>query len=131
MIISRLRSALDRDPLFIPVATAIGTQYYAEQHDLDYARAWIDTRKGRSDQDQLMNLEMTRIKLLYDSARGDAAKLEFDQFREAFGDEEQAATWIDRFEEDLQTFAPGSPLPDVSLTRDREVLSREQMSPED
>jgi len=128
LMISRLRSALDRDPLFIPVATAIGTQYYAEQHDLDYALAWIDTLKGRSDQDQLMNLEMTRIKLLYDSARVDAAKLEFDQFREAFGDEEQAATWIDRFEEDLETFAPGSPLPDFRLTSlEGDTLTRDTL----
>lgn len=129
LMISRLHEALDRDPLFIPVATALGTQYYAEQYNLDRALAWIDTLQGRSEQPRTqMNLEMTRIKLLYDSARVDAARLEFDQFRESFGSDEQAADWIDRFEEDLQTFAPGSLLPDFQLTSlEGDTLTRDTL----
>lgn len=118
-MLERLNRAVRSDNSFVPLASQIGVWHYAGREGFEAAVAYIDTLLGREPGERIeMQLSMDRVKLYYDSARVDQARLELNRFRDLYGGNEIADDWIERFEFDLTKLAPGSELPDFRVTAD-------------
>ncbi|MEX2585371.1 MAG: hypothetical protein WD315_03185 [Balneolaceae bacterium] len=127
LMLQRLDHAVEEDPLFIPFASIAGVRHYAEQQGLDRALTYIDSLSARDPGERIrMQLQMNRVKLLYDSARVAVAREELEEFRNHYSGITEADSWIERFEYDLTKLAPGSELPDFKITStDGREVSRE------
>ncbi|MEX2600272.1 MAG: hypothetical protein WD355_01410 [Balneolaceae bacterium] len=112
VMIQRLDTLVSRNPGFIPFASEVGATYHANTGNYDRALRYLDSLSERELDDRIaMRLQMSRIKLQYDSARVDAAKEGLREFRERYTDHREAVVWLDRFEYDLTALAAGSPVP--------------------
>jgi len=127
LMLRRIRLAVDNDPLFIPFAANTGVQYYSRLKGLDRALAYIDSLSSLNPEARIeMQLKMDRVKLLYDSARVEVARMELEEFRNRYAGNDMADRWVERFEYDLTKLAPGSELPDFQIRSvDGRDLSRD------
>jgi len=130
LMMQRLNQVVSDNNMHIPFAARIGTRHFANEHGLDSALAYIDTLKSKPGLDQRVSMELNRhrIKLLYDSAMVETARIELDEFKNNFSNMREASIWIDRFEYDLMSLSPGSEMPDFEIqTLDAETVTRESM----
>jgi hypothetical protein len=129
LMIERLNVVIDSNPSLIPFAAQVGTSYYSNEYGLDRALSFIDNLKSKNINERVnMELKMSQIKMLYDSARVDAARLELDEFKSQYLDFRDAARWVERFEYDLTSLAPGSELPDFEMISiEGDTITRESM----
>lgn len=129
MMMDRLNHIIDQERQLMPFASRAGIRYYTENYNLDRAIAFTDSLFQKEMDDRFrLELEMNRIKLLYDSARVDQAKLELSQFKEQYSTFPEASEWIESFEYDLTTLAPGSEMPDFEIvSTDGEIISKENL----
>jgi hypothetical protein len=91
-------------------------EYYAETNGLNSALHFIDDLKNRSPRSSdLIELDIQRIELLYDSARTTEASRYLDEFRGNYAENELAMNWAESISYDLEFLAPGSPFPELSF----------------
>lgn len=130
LMMQRLNQVVNESNNHVPFAARIGTRHYANEYGLDSALVYIDSLKTRTGLDQRVNMELSRsrIKLLYDSARVEAARIDLVEFKEQFSNIREASIWIDRFEYDLTSLSQGSEMPDFELqTLEAETITKESM----
>jgi hypothetical protein len=129
LMMERLNIVIDSNPSLIPFASQVGTRYYSDEFGLERAISFIDTLKTRNIDDRVnMELKMSQIKMLYDSARVDAARLELEEFKDQYMNFRDAASWVERFEYDLTSLAPGSELPEFEMISiEGDTITKESM----
>ncbi|MEX0994786.1 MAG: hypothetical protein WD599_04605, partial [Balneolaceae bacterium] len=116
LMMERLRKAVRSDEGLIPFASRIGPRYYARNVNLESALSFLDTLDTyHSDKKIDMELDRNRIELLYDSARVDDARRLLESFKQVHSNEPDARRWIERFEYDLTSLAPGSEIPEFQI----------------
>lgn len=130
LMMERLREIVRQDSKFIPFGSRIGSRYYAHNASLDSALSFLDTLETYdAEQDVRQQLQINRIELLYDSARVDEAKKLLEKFKLEHSDDREARLWMDRFEYDLTSLAPGSEIPDFQIRNlDGELITKESMA---
>jgi hypothetical protein len=129
LMVERLNVIIESNPSLIPFASQVGTRYYSEEYGLEQALSFIESLKNKEIDNRVnMELKMSQIKMLYDSARVDAARLELEEFKEQYMNFRDAASWVERFEYDLTSLAPGSELPEFEMVSiDGDTISKDSM----
>lgn len=125
-MMDRIREVQDNDSL-IDLGTTFGKNYIANNRGLDPALAYLDTLSQLVEsQDKAMQIDQERIKLLYDSARVDAAKEQLDNFKETYP-EESSKEWVETMNYDLTYLSPGDSIPDFQFTQNGKTISRDSL----
>lgn len=116
LMVSRSQQLLDTYHKFMPVTRSTLLEYYAETGGLERALAFIEDLKNRTDQEEdLIDLEIERIELLYDSSQTVQANQVLDQFKENYSEHEMVMQWAEDISYDLEFLAPGSPFPNLEF----------------
>lgn len=116
LMVSRSRELLESYNELRPVTRATLLEYYAETEGLERALTFIENLKNRTDSNvELIDLEMERIELLYDSSKTVQANQVLDQFKETYADQEMAMQWAEDISYDLEFLAPGYPFPNLQF----------------
>lgn len=91
-------------------------EYYAETEGLERTLQFInklhDSAMHTSD---IMEIEINRIELLYDSSRTTEASRHLESFKEKFASNSLAMEWAENISYDLEFLAPGYPFPELSF----------------
>ncbi|MEX2368195.1 MAG: hypothetical protein WD510_01705 [Balneolaceae bacterium] len=129
LMMERLRELVRSDSRFVPFASRIGLRYYARNVSLESALAFLDTLDTyHSSSEFSMDLQRNRIELLYDSARVEDARRLLRQFKQEYTEIPESRSWIDRFEYDLTSLAPGAEVPDFQVrTIEDERITKHSM----
>lgn len=124
-MMDRIRTVQDNDEL-VDLGVTLGKNYIANSRGLNPALAYLDTLSGLTDtRDRAMEIDMERIKLLYDSARVDAAQERLDKFTEAYPDEE--TEWVESMSYDLNYLSPGDAIPNFQFTENGKQIGRDSL----
>ncbi|WP_234572157.1 TlpA family protein disulfide reductase [Rhodohalobacter sp. 614A] len=116
LMVNRSEELLQNYHTLMPVTRETLLEYYAETSGLERALAFIEDLKSRTDQeDDLIDLEMERIELLYDSSQTVQANQVLDQFKETYAEHEMVMQWAEDISYDLEFLAPGSPFPNLNF----------------
>lgn len=116
LMVSRAQELLQEFSSLRPITRNTLLEYYAESGGLDRALQFLEDLKSNTEEtDQLIELEMDRIELLYDSSRTVQATQVLDQFKEAYEENETAMQWAEDISYDLEFLAPGYPFPNLNF----------------
>ncbi|MGD8426810.1 MAG: TlpA disulfide reductase family protein [Balneolaceae bacterium] len=127
LMMGRIRKIQNNDQLSDLGAT-YGKNYIASTRGLSPALSYLDTLANiTEDPDKKMRIDMEHIKLLYDSARVDAAKEKLKTFKEQFPDNKTAEKWAESISYDLNYLSPGDAIPDFEFTDNGETISRDSL----
>lgn len=104
--------------------------YYAEEEGVEGVLTFLDRLEEQAPtSEEAMDLEITRIELLYDSSRVSEAGEYLDQFKNRYSENTGAMNWADNIHYDLEVLSPGSPFPDISFTTTSgDSISTQQMN---
>lgn len=126
-MMNRIREVQDNDEL-IDLGTTYGKEYIADSRGLDPALAYLDTLSRITEaKDKAMQIDMERIKLLYDSARVDVAKERLNTFKEQYPDDESSKEWVETISYDLNYLSPGDSIPDFQFTQNGKTIGRDSL----
>ncbi|WP_138429532.1 TlpA family protein disulfide reductase [Fodinibius saliphilus] len=126
-MMARLRAVQKQDK-FSDVGATIGKNYIAKTRGLDPALSYLDTLNDITEnKNKLMLINMERIKLLYDSARVDAAKKELDAFKERFSESNQPEEWVKSMSYDLSYLSPGDTIPTFAFEDNGRKISQQSL----
>jgi len=126
-MMNRLRSVQEQDK-FSDLGATVGKNHIAQSQGLEPTLSYLDTLKQvTADSSKRMRISMERIKLLYDSARVDAAKQELQAFKEEFNPKIQPAEWVESMSYDLNYMSPGDTIPEFSFTENGQTISRDSL----
>lgn len=116
LMVNRAEQFLQEYNDFMPATRSTLLEYYAETYGLERALSFIEDLKNRTDQEEdLIDLEMERIELLYDSSQTVQANQVLDQFKENYAEHEMVMQWAEDISYDLEFLAPGSPFPNLEF----------------
>lgn len=91
-------------------------EYYAEEEGLDAAMSKLDEFRGiTNSRSQILDIDVQKIELLYDSSRTIEANRLLEQFKSANSDHAMAMQWAESISYDLEFLAPGSPFPSFTF----------------
>jgi glutathione peroxidase-family protein len=126
-MMKKVRTIQDEDAL-VELALSFGKDYMASQQGLNAALAYLDTLQNiTGDDEKRMQIDMERIKLLYDSARVSQAQKKLTAFQAAYKDNKEAAEWAESISYDLNYLSPGDTIPNFEFTDNNRVISRESL----
>lgn len=126
-MMTRIRSIQDQDK-FSDVGASLGKNYIAKNNGLAPAIAYLDTLSNiTTDEDKEIQISMERIKLLYDSARVEAAKKNLELFKERFPDSETSREWVEGMSYDLNYLSPGDSIPEFQFSQNGDTISRDSL----
>lgn len=126
-MMTRLRSIQDQDR-FSDLGAAMGKKYMARSRGLTSALRYLDTLNAITDDTEKgMNVAMERIKLLYDSARVEAAKKALQEFKQQYSKKERPGEWVESINYDLNYLSPGDAVPYFELADNGRRLSRDSL----
>jgi len=126
-MMERIRSVQDQDK-FSDIGASVGKNYIAQTRGLMPALNYLDTLKQSTEENnKRMQISMERIKLLYDSARVDAAKQELEGFKEEFSPQIRPTEWVESMSYDLNYMSPGDTIPEFSFTENGQTVSRDSL----
>lgn len=126
-MMNRLREIQEQDK-FSDLGARIGKNYIANARGLEPALSYLDTlRNITEDRDKRMQISMERIKLLYDSARIDAAQNELKTFKDQFPKDIRPQSWVESMDYDLSYLSPGDTIPSFSFTQNGNTFSRDSL----
>jgi glutathione peroxidase-family protein len=126
-MMQRIRVVQDNDELSDLGAT-YGKNYIANNQGLDSAVAYLDSLSNITDEkDKAMRINMEQIKLLYDSARVDAAQRELAEFKEQYPNNESSKEWVESITYDLNYLSPGDAIPGFSFKDNGKIISRDSL----
>jgi peroxiredoxin len=126
-MMKRIRSVQDVDAL-VDLGTTYGKNYIANSQGLNSTLAYLDTLSNiTTDPDKSRTISMERIKLLYDSARINAAQKNLQAFQEKYKDNSSAKNWAESISYDLNYLSPGDSIPDFQFQQNGHTISRDSL----
>ncbi|MDZ7714696.1 MAG: TlpA disulfide reductase family protein [Balneolaceae bacterium] len=126
-MMERIKQVRENDDL-VGLAATYGKDYLAEQEGLDYAVSYLDTLYKITEGKQAkMQIQMEQIKLLYDSAKVEAAKTRLASFNDQFEGNKQAQDWAENISYDLNYLAPGDTIPSFLFRENGQTISRDSL----
>ncbi|HEX6981404.1 MAG TPA: thioredoxin-like domain-containing protein [Balneolaceae bacterium] len=126
-MMERIRSVQSADA-FAVLAANYGKNHIAQSKGLDLALAYLDTLSSITQKREAdMSISMQRIKLLYDSARVDAARKALEVFKTKYGKESSVKNWVQAISYDLNYLSPGSAIPDFQFTQNGKIISSDSL----
>lgn len=124
-MMNRIRSVQERDEL-VDLGFTLGKNYLANSQGLEPALAYLDTLSALTEtKERAMKIDMERIKLLYDSARVNAAQEQLDSFQETYPDDEKE--WVESMSYDLNYLSPGDSVPHFQFTQNGKQIGRDSL----
>lgn len=127
LMMDRIRAVQENNQL-IDLGTTYGKNYIANSRGLDPALAYLDTLASLAEtKDKAIQIDRERIKLLYDSARVDAAQKQLDAFKEKYPDDESSKEWVENMNYDLTYLSPGDSIPDFQFTQNGKTISKDSL----
>lgn len=127
-MMSRIRLVDEHDELSDLGAT-LGKRYIAQNKGLDSALVYLDSLSMMTEASgNAKRIAMEKIKLLYDSARVDAAQKELDQFKESHPNDESTKEWVESMSYDLNYLSPGDTVPSFDFTSNGETISNDSLT---
>tara|TARA_R100001143_G_scaffold63515_2_gene71273 strand:+ start:69782 stop:70975 length:1194 start_codon:yes stop_codon:yes gene_type:complete len=104
-------------------------EYQAEVGGLENAVAKLDEyRKLTNRRSQLLDIDVQKIELLFDSSRTMEANRFLDQFKSEYSDNPMAMEWAENITYDLEFLAPGNPFPNFDfITISGDTLSNSSL----
>ena len=122
LMVSRADEIMRESGKIEPATLNTVVEYFAEFSGLDHAIAKLDEYKNITDsRSQVLDIEVQKIELLFDSSRTREANRLLDQFKTTYSDNQLAMQWAENISYDLEFLAPGYPFPRfefVKLTGD-------------
>lgn len=101
----------------LPIGANYGKRLIADSSGLTQSIEFLDSLKEITKLDEnLRQLDQSKIQLLYDSAKVDEAKAVLSEFKQAYTLNRSTKSWVDYIGYDLEHLAPGDTLPDFSVT---------------
>lgn len=126
-MMEHIRSIQSNDE-FAVLAANYGKEYIAQSEGLEPALLYLDTLSEISQKREVdMRISMERIKLLYDSARVDAAQEAMKQFKKEYHTEGAVENWVESISYDLNYLSPGSAIPDFQFKQNSTIISRDSL----
>lgn len=126
-MMNRIREVQNIDALSDLGAT-FGKNYIAGTKGLDSAIAYLDSLANITETKQKsIRIDMEQIKLLYDSARIEAAKDRLDVFKEQYPNNKSSKSWVESISYDLNYLSPGDSIPDFQFTQNGKTISRDSL----
>ena len=126
-MMNRIRAVQDEDAL-VDLGTTYGKNYIASSEGLNSALAYLDSLSNvTEDPDKNRTISMERIKLLYDSARIDAAQKNLQVFQEKYQDNRSAKNWAESISYDLNYLSPGDSIPDFQFQQNGSTIGRDSL----
>lgn len=123
----KIREIRDNDDL-AGIAARFGKEYLAESQGLAYTLSYLDSLDQITDgPNAKMQIQMEQIKLLYDSARVEDAKMKLKAFNKRFKDNKQAKTWSENISYDINYLSPGDSIPSFSFIENGQTYSRDSL----
>jgi hypothetical protein len=91
-------------------------EYHAEISGLDNAIAKLNEYKGLTNsKTQILDIDVQKIELLFDSSRTKEANRLLDQFKSTYSNNQLAMQWAENISYDLEFLAPGYPFPNFDF----------------
>ncbi|MCC5942962.1 MAG: hypothetical protein JJU37_15570 [Balneolaceae bacterium] len=116
LMIARTDELLNQYNVLTTGTREVLIEYYAETEGLDSALQFInrlqDMARFPSD---VMEIEINRIELLFDSSRTEEAITYLEAFQQKFSTNSLAMEWAEDKSYDLEFLAPGYPFPELSF----------------
>lgn len=124
-MMNRIRAVQNSDEL-VDLGFTLGKNYIANSRGLEPTLAYLDTLSNLTEtEDRAMQIDMERVKLLYDSARIDAAQERLEMFSEAYPDEEKE--WVESMNYDLNYLSPDDSIPNFQFTENGKQIGRDSL----
>ncbi len=116
LMMQRMDSLLTKDKRISNSVRQLGVHYHAETGGLDAAISFLDSLETISDSnEERMNIRMTKVEVLFDSARTEQVSELLAQFKTDYSSNENVMQWANNVEYDLDVLAPGQRFPDFQL----------------
>ncbi|MGM0546130.1 MAG: TlpA family protein disulfide reductase [Bacteroidota bacterium] len=126
-MMNRIRVVDNHDDLSDLGATR-GKRYLAQNEGLTSALTYLDSLANVTESEApSKRIAMEKVKLLYDSARVDAAQRELDQFKKQFSEDTSSNEWVESMSYDLNYLSPGETIPDFQFAHNGSSISRDSM----
>ncbi len=129
LMVSRANQLMDAGDRMFAQTLNILVEYFAESDGLDKALQELDRIKELSEsRSQILDVEVQKIELLYDSSRTREANRLLDEFKERYSSSRFAMEWADNISYDLEFLTPGYPFPEFSfITIDGDSVSNDRL----
>lgn len=116
LMISRTTKLIDEFNSLTSGTREVLIEYFAETEGLDRALQFIDKLQNNAVYNSdIMEIEIDRIELLYDSSRTTEAQQYLETFREKYTGNTMAMEWAENKSYDLEFLAPGYPFPEFNF----------------
>lgn len=126
LMMKRIREVQTKDNLSDLGAT-YGKRYIADSRGLDPALSYLDSLANMTQSDpKSRRIAQEKIKLLYDSARIDAAKKKLKAFKKRYPNR-SSEDWVKSITYDLNYLSPGDSIPDFQFTQNGNIISRDSL----
>ena len=126
-MMQRIRKVQEND-LLSDLGATYGKNYIAKNQGLSPALSYLDSLSQMTESDdKLMRINMEQIKLLYDSARVDAAKKRLTTFKENYPNDKSSADWVESMTYDLNYLSPGDSIPSFQFADNGQTVSRDSL----
>jgi hypothetical protein len=116
LMVDRANQLLETEGFLTRASRDRMAQHYATTGGIDDVLQFYDRLESLAESDnRLMELQIDRIELLYDSAMTVEANRYLEEFRQAYRDNQIAMEWAENKSYDLEFLTPGTPFPDFSF----------------
>lgn len=90
--------------------------YYADAEGLSGVLSFLDRIEESAEKNhEIMEINMERIELLYDSSRTTEATRFLNEFKNKYEDNASAMSWAEDISYDLEVLSPGAPFPEITF----------------
>jgi hypothetical protein len=112
----KLNAAFEEDLAF-GMAVTLGKQYVADTQGLEAAVSYIDSVRGLTRRKEIVQaIDKSKIKLYFDSARVEKARLLLEDYKDEFvNEEEELPFWYKNMRFEINEIPPGSEVPEFSF----------------
>lgn len=117
LMVERANEIIEKIGRILPSTLHTVVEYSAESGGLDHAINKLDQyRSLTKTRNQLLDIDVQKIELLFDSSKTVEANRLLDQFKSEYSDNPMAMQWAENITYDLEFLAPGNPFPNFSFS---------------
>ncbi|PWN07589.1 TlpA family protein disulfide reductase [Rhodohalobacter mucosus] len=116
LMVERANRLLETEGFLRRASRAALAEYYAETAGIERVLQFYDRLENLAkSENRLMEIQIDRIELLYDSSMTVEANRFLQQFTDNYSDNEIAMEWAENKSYDLEFLTPGTPFPEFSF----------------